>query len=178
MFRIKKTITLFIVMLTLLSCDSKDESFVPLYASAMQNGVVVSYPSADGEELITSNEILNTISIKGKYSERDIPFEIKNVVDDGIARRVLCFNAELPRENSMKYNDDHSKGYGESVVYFSICGKTFPLICKFVYSCSNREIYGGSSLRLESVECDGISVNEERYNYLFVDLSKFMSGKK
>lgn len=178
MFRIKKIITLFIVMLTLLSCDSKDESFVPLYASAMQNGVVVSYPSADGEELITSNEILNTISIKGKYSERDIPFEIKNVVDDGIARRVLCFNAELPRASSMKYNDDNSKGYGESVVYFTICGKTFPLTCKFVYSCSNRIEYGGTSLRLESVECDGISINEERNNYLFVDLSKLMKDKR
>ncbi len=178
MFRIKKTITLFVVMLTLLSCDSKDESFVPLYASAMQNGVFVSYPTTDGEELITSKEVLNTISIKGKYSKRDIPFEMKNIVDDGVAREVLCFNAELPRASSMKYNDDNSKGYGESVVYFAICGKTFPLTCKFVYSCSNRIEYGGTSLRLESVECDGISINEERNNYLFVDLSKFMSGKK
>lgn len=170
MLSLKNVIRFFAVLICVTSC-SKDEDYIPFHASAIHNGILISYTGADEKDMLLSEDIVSSISIKGQYSKKDIPFTIKSIIDGNSSRSYLSFNAELPSSNDMNFNVDKTEAYGESVVNLNICGKQIKLKCKFIYNCSNSETYGSNIIKLDSIECNGISMSEKANSQIIIELA-------
>lgn len=146
----------FLAMVLLASCD-KGESYTPMHASALHNGVLVSCVEASGSDLLSNENFLDKITIHGVLSNKDIPFEIKKIKSDGIERHYLSFNADLPDKGSMKYKDA-TEAEGVSTVVLKMNGQEVKLLCTFKYTCSSDSSYGNNLIAIESVEYEGKTI--------------------
>lgn len=173
MFGSKNIISIIAIVLCLTSCH-KDDSYSPFRASAIHNGVLISYTDAEGNDLLASGNVTNTISILGESSKKIIPFEIKSIEDRGESRNYLSFNAELPTTSRMVFNADKSEGHGESIVKLNICNKSLKLTCKFIYICSNPGNLGSNIIQLDCVECNGTSRSEKMNSQLVLELADYI----
>ena len=111
MYGIKGFMGVVALVLCMVSC-SKDDSYSPFHASAIHNGVLLSYTDAAGNDLLASESVAATISVYGEPSEKNIPFEIENIAVNEILRNYLSFNVDLPDINDMVFNEDKSNGKG------------------------------------------------------------------
>lgn len=143
-------------MALLASCD-KSDTYSPMQASVLHNGVLVSCVTPPENDLLLNEKFADKISIYGILSKKDIPFEIKKIKNDGVERCYLSFNADLPEMRSMKYDGD-TIAKGISTVNLKINGQDIKLLCTFKYTRSIDSYYGNNSIFIENIECEGKNV--------------------
>ncbi len=173
MYGIKGFMGVVALVLCMVSC-SKNDSYSPFHASAIHNGVLLSYTDAAGNDLLASESVAATISVYGEPSEKNIPFEIESIAVNEISRNYLSFNVDLPDINDMVFNEDKSNGKGESMVKLNIGERVLMLKCKFVFRCTDSESLGSNIIQLDTVECNGISKSAKWNSQLIMDLADYI----
>ena len=139
---------------SLASCSSDDEEvgreYQPAHRSTIFNGVKLMLTDADGNDLGSSTEILSSMKVYGELSRQYASIECST--EDGLT--YLKFNADLPDEHDIRYDEDKQTGKGTSAMTVSMDGKTARLIFAFMVSNSpdGEEAYGNNSIRITGAQ--------------------------
>ena len=102
-------------MLSLASCSNDDEEirqeYQQAHRSAIFNGVKLVLTDADGNDLGGQTEMFSTLRIYGNLSKQYVSTERRT--EDGIT--YIKFNADLPDERNINYNETKHIGTGTIV---------------------------------------------------------------
>ena len=137
-----------LVVLSLASCSSDDEEirqdYQPAHRSAIFNGVKLVLTDEDGNDLGGQTEMFSTLRIYGNLSKQYVSTERRT--EDGIT--YIKFNADLPDERNINYNDDKHIGTGTSTMTITVDGKTAYLTFAFEAISSGEVMYGGNDIHV------------------------------
>ena len=139
---------------SLTSCNSDNEEggreYQPAHRSAIFNGVKLMLTDADGNDLGSSAEILSSMKVYGELSRQYA--SIESMTEDGLT--YLKFNADLPDEHDIKYDEDKQTGKGTSTMTVSVDGKTARLTFAFMVTNSpdGEEAYGNNSIHITGAQ--------------------------
>lgn len=163
-----KKILLFLVLILIVSCSSKDEEYVPQVASAIHNSLYVSI-SDNKNELINYNTLLaaGELSVFEKGSKLHSEIE----VTDYKGMKMLRFSVALPNTKSMIFNKDRTKGVGTVDLLMKIKETKLQIAIKFIYEVKAFEMFGGNSIYIKSIEYAGKNVTPtERMAQYFIKI--------
>lgn len=133
-----------VVCLVLAGCQQHQDDDI-LVASAISADFYITATNSEGE-IIDDPEVLKAITlttIDGKLAETII----RSI--DGTNRISLWFS--LPLVSNATFNADQSRAVAFSKMYLHFANKKVELVGIFVYSCTMKNIYGGSSICLSEV---------------------------
>ena len=155
------------------ACSKDDTEYHPLRASQISNTILMSYTDTEGNDMLSLDNVRNSIVIQGQYNKR-LPFSVIKLSDNEKCQNYISIVAELPDERSMFFNSDSTEAYGESRLNLTVGGETQMLKCRYRYVCTKMpddEVYfGNSGIRIYSVEYNGITTKQEKFNHLYVPL--------
>ena len=155
---------------SLASCSSDSEEnreYQPAHRSAIINGVKMVLTDADGNDLCSQTETLSSLKIYGNLSGQYA--STGNMREDGVM--YIKFNADLPDERDIKYNEDKSIGTGTSTMTITVDGKTARLTFAFEISdnSNGEEMYGGNAIHVIGAQLGNKTVaNEENGDMVIV----------
>ena len=155
---------------SLASCSSDSEEnreYQPAHRSAIINGVKMVLTDADGNNLCSQTETLSSLKIYGNLSGQYA--STGNMREDGVM--YIKFNADLPDERDIKYNEDKSIGTGTSTMTITVDGKTARLTFAFEISdnSNGEEMYGGNAIHVIGAQLGNKTVaNEENGDMVIV----------
>ena len=162
----EKVFSLIMLLIILMSSCGKEESkFYFTTASAISNSILLDVQDSEGNSLIENEEYVKGIA----FIQPDVYKSTGNVVDiDG--KRFIEAIFPVPMMSSMIFSEDGNSGYGEQQLYIQIKGTKYELKGVFQYSndLSDRELYGGSVIRLIEIKSNdpAVSESEEYGNYI------------
>ena len=130
----------------LLSSCSKNE-YIPLEAGTKSCRIEIEYVNAFGESILNDKSFINKIKIEGDNSHTVIKFDIKN--------NRLCFDADLPDQNDMKWSKDKREASGISRMTVRLGRLKVSLRCFIRYIANRPLAVTGGSVILEEVEYNG-----------------------
>lgn len=140
----------FLAILFFTSCD-KGDVYSPMTASVQWNSVMISCVDSSGTDLLSDENYVKKINIRGITSGRELPFKINKLENDGVERCYLSFKVDLPNTKEMKFSDTNN-AVGISIVDLKINGLDVRLTCRFRYFCANKETIGENSIVIESIK--------------------------
>lgn len=130
----------------LLSSCGKNE-YIPLEAGTKSCKIEIEYVNAFGESILNDKSFINKIKIEGDNSHTIIKFDIKN--------NRLCFDADLPDQNDMKWSKDKREASGISRMTVRLGRQKVSLRCFIRYITNRPPAVTGGSFILEEVEYNG-----------------------
>lgn len=130
----------------LLSSCSKNE-YIPLEAGTKSCRIEIECVNAFGESILNDKSFINKIKIEGDNSHTIIKFDIKN--------NRLCFDADLPDQNDMKWSKDKREASGISRMTVRLGRLKVSLRCFIRYIANRPPAVTGGSVILEEVEYNG-----------------------
>ena len=139
---------------SLASCGSDDEEvgreYQPAHRSAIFNSVKLMLTDGDGNDLGSSTELFSSMKVYGELSRQYATIE--STTEDGLT--YLKFNADLPDEQDIKYDENKLTGTGTSTMTISVDGKNARLTFAFQVSNSpsGEEAYGNNSIRITGAQ--------------------------
>lgn len=159
-----KSSSLILTLLTFFSCSKNDE-YVPMVASVMHNGVLISCKSTSGEDMLAKKDFVDRLSIYGVQSKKNIKYQINKFTIGTSESYFISFNAETPNASDMKMANG-SQAEGVSVMCLKYDKQDVKLQCDFIYESSGEtaDLLGNSLIRIEKIECNGKSVNRNETN--------------
>lgn len=141
-------------ILFLTSCNKSESSYIPLQASAISNGILISLHDASGKDLIQEMTQANDISIYGKLSKKQLPYNVKKIKIQDTEYNYISFAADLPDIKDLLFNADKTEATGTSTVEIKFNGQTITLLCSYKYTASKElNVIGNSAIVIESIEC-------------------------
>lgn len=165
--RIPGIIKVFWLVILFVSCN-KEDVYTPVHASVLDNGVLISVVDSFGNDLLTDNDFIKQINIRGENSKKDLPFTIVRNVYEGKERYYLSFNANLPDAKQMKFvADDEAKGVTSVKVNIGV--KSLKFLVTYRLTVSNNQIYGGSRIYIEEVALNDIKMHRSENTLLNSD---------
>ncbi len=132
-----------LISVLLLSSCSKEE-YVPLPVSSKSCNIEIECVGATGESLLADKSFTDKIKIEGENSHTVIAHTIRN--------NRLCFEADLPDQNDMKWSKDKSEASGISKMTVKFGKQKVSLKCFLKYIANRPPANVGGSLVLEQVE--------------------------
>lgn len=127
----------------LLSSCSKEE-YLPVQVSSKSCNIEIECVGATGESLLTDKSFTDKIKIEGENSHTVIAHTIRN--------NRLCFEADLPDQNDMKWSKDKSEATGISKMTVKFGKQKASLKCFLKYIANRPPATAGGSISLEEVE--------------------------
>lgn len=127
----------------LLSSCSKEE-YLPVQVSSKSCNIEIECVGATGESLLTDKSFTDKIKIEGENSHTVIAHTIRN--------NRLCFEADLPDQNDMKWSKDKSEATGISKMTVKFGKQKASIKCFLKYIANRPPATAGGSISLEEVE--------------------------
>ena len=159
--KIWRLIFAMLAALSLASCSSdseEDREYQPAHRSAIFNGVKLILTDADGNDLGSQTEMFSSLRIYGELSEEYA--STQSMKEDGMT--YIKFNADLPDERDINYNEDKSTGTGTSTMTINADGKTARLTFAFETTSNGEQMYGGNAIHVIGARLGNkVVVNEE-----------------
>ena len=146
--------------LSLASCSSdseEDREYQPAHRSAIFNGVKLILTDADGNDLGSQTEMFSSLRIYGELSEEYA--STQSMKEDGMT--YIRFNADLPDERDINYNEDKSTGTGTSTMTINADGKTARLTFAFETTSNGEQMYGGNAIHIISARLGNKVIGNE-----------------
>ncbi|WP_288057434.1 MULTISPECIES: hypothetical protein [Bacteroidales] len=132
----------------LLSSCSKEE-YLPVQVSSKSCNIEIECVGSTGESLLADKSFTDKIKIEGKNSHTVIAHTIRN--------NRLCFKADLPDQNDMKWSKDKSEATGISKMTVKFGKQKASLKCFLKYIANRPPATAGGSISLEEVEYKGMT---------------------
>ena len=132
----------------LLSSCSKEE-YVPVPVSSKSCNIEIECVGASGENLLADKSFTDKIKIEGENSHSNIKFTVNN--------NHLCFEADLPDQDDMKWSKDRSEATGISKMTIKFGKQKASLKCFLKYIANRPPATVGGSITLEEVEYKGMT---------------------
>lgn len=135
------------------SCSKQEEDYTPMRASVIDNDIFLSVTDLMGKDLLKGDSFIEDFSVLGTFSKRNIPLNVENIGGTNYIR----FAADLPESTKMNFSKDKSRGTGISEIYLKRKSQNIKIICVYKYESdiNQKGNYGGSSIAIESILCDG-----------------------
>ena len=135
------SIMMLISVFLLPSCK---EDYTPIQTNSKSCAIEIECMGASGENLLTDKSFTDKIKVEGDNSHSNVNFTINN--------NHLCFEAELPDQNDMKWSKDHREATGISKMTIKFGKQKASLKC-FLKDTANRPpAAAGGTLVCEQVE--------------------------
>ena len=134
------------------SCDKSESSYIPLQASAISNGILISLHDASGNDLIREMTQTSDISIYGKLSKKQLPYDVRKIKIQDTEYNYISFAADLPDIKDLLFNEDKTEATGTSNVEIKFAGQTVVLECSYKYTTSKELHFGNSLIVIESIK--------------------------
>ena len=149
-------------LLSLASCSSDDEEvrqeYQPAHRSVIFNGVKLVLTDADGNDLGSQTDMFSSLRIYGNLSKQYV--STTRLTEDGIT--YFKFNADLPDERDIRYNEDKHLGTGTSTMTITVDGKTAHLTFAFETTDNGEQMMGGNAIHVISAKLGNeVITNEE-----------------
>lgn len=135
-----------LISVLLLSSCSKEE-YVPVPVSSKTCNIEIECVGASGENRLADKAFTDKIKIEGENSHSNIKFTISN--------NRLCFEADLPDQNDMKWSKDRREATGMSKMTIKFGKQKASLNCFVKYVANRAPLVPGGSVTLEEVEYKG-----------------------
>ena len=142
-----KTVLITVIGLLLASCEGNDHN--PLPTNSKTCGIEIECVSFKGENLLADKSFADKIKIEGDNSHSIIHYSIQN--------NRLCFEADLPDQNDMKWSSDRWEATGISKMTVKFGKQKASLKCMLKYVANRPPAAPGGSMTLEEVEYNGSS---------------------
>lgn len=133
--------------LLLPSCS--EEEYVPVSVSSKSCNIVIECVGASGENLLADKSFTDKIKIEGENSHTNIKFTVNN--------NRLCFEADLPDQDDMKWSKDRSEATGISKMTVKFGKQKASLKYMLKYIANRPPATDGGSITLEEVEYKGMT---------------------
>lgn len=127
----------------LLSSCSKEE-YVPVPVSSKSCNIEIECVGVSGENLLADKSFTDKIKIEGENSHSNIKFMVNN--------NRLCFEADLPDQNDMKWSKDRREATGISKMTIKFGKQKASLKCFLKYTANRPPATAGGTLVCEQVE--------------------------
>ena len=112
---------------------------------------------ADGNDLGSQTEMFSSLRIYGELSEEYA--STQSIKEDGMT--YIRFNADLPDERDINYNEDKSTGTGTSTMTINADGKTARLTFAFETTSNGEQMYGGNAIHIISARLGNKVIGNE-----------------
>lgn len=137
-----------LISVLLLSSCSKEE-YVPVPVSSKSCNIEIECVGASGENLLANKSFADKIKIEGEDSHSNIKFTVNN--------NRLCFEADLPDQNDMKWSKDRNEATGISKMTVKFGKQKASLKCFLKYIANRPPATVGGSITLEEIEYKGMT---------------------
>ncbi len=124
------------------SCDK--EEYLPVQVSSKSCNIEIECVGATGENLLADKTFTDKIKIEGEDSHTIVKHTIRN--------NRLCFEADLPDQNDMRWSKDHREATGISKMTIRFGKQKASLKCMLKYIANRPPATAGGSISLEEVE--------------------------
>lgn len=131
--------------LSLSSCNKEEHN--PLDANKKICTIEMECVEISGGTLLADKSFIDKIKITGENSHSDIKFTVRN--------NRLCFDADLPDRNNMKWTKDKREATGMSKVTVRFGKQKATLKCFVKYTASKPPVVVGGTMTLEKVVYNG-----------------------
>ena len=135
------SIMMLISVFLLPSCK---EDYTPIQTNSKSCAIEIECMGASGENLLTDKSFTDKIKVEGDNSHSNVNFTINN--------NHLCFEAELPDQNDMKWSKDHREATGISKRTIKFGKQNASLKCFLKYTANRPPAAAGGTLVCEQVE--------------------------
>ena len=154
-----------LLMMFITSCSKEDSEDYVVIASAISNSILLDVQDSEGNSLVENKEYVKGIAFIQsdgyKYSGRIVDMDGKQFVESAFP---------LPLKSAMDFTDGGKSGYGEQQLTILIDDSKYELQGLFHFSndSSDRELYGGSVIRLIEIKSNdsAVSDSEEYGSYI------------
>ena len=147
--------------LSLASCSSESKEnreYQPAHRSAIFNGVKILLTDKDGNDLGSLTEMFSSLRVYGELSGEYA--STQSIKEDDMT--YIKFNADLPDERDINYNEDKSTGTGTSTMTITVDGKTAHLTFAFETTSNGEQMYGGNAIHIIGTKLGNkVVVNED-----------------
>lgn len=130
----------------LLSSCSKNE-YIHVPTSSKSINIEIECVGTSGENLLSDKSFTDKIKIEGETSHSKMRFTVNN--------NRLCFEADLPDQNDMKWSKDKHEASGISKMTIKFGKQKASLKCILKYIANRPPAAAGGSITLEEVEYKG-----------------------
>lgn len=138
--------------------DEEGQKYQPAHRSAIFNGVKLVLTDTDGNDLGGLTDMFSSLKIYGNLSKQYVSTE--RLTEDGIT--YFKFNADLPDERDIRYNEDKHLGTGTSTMTITVDGKTAHLTFAFETTDNGEQMMGGNAIHVISAKLGNeVITNEE-----------------
>ena len=121
----------------------------PGKVSSKSCNIEIECVGSTGESLLADKSFTDKIKIEGENSHTVIAHTIRN--------NRLCFKADLPDQNDMKWSKDKSEATGISKMTVKFGKQKASLKCFLKYIANRPPATAGGSISLEEVEYKGMT---------------------
>lgn len=135
------SIALLIYSIFLTSCK---EDYSPIPTNSKSCNIEIECVGPDGKSLLTDKSFSDKISVEGDNSHTKTKFTIKN--------NRVCFEADIPDQNDLKWSKDHSEATGISKMTVKFGKQKVSIKCLLKYTANRPPMTAGGTITLEEVE--------------------------
>lgn len=135
-----------LISVLLLSSCGKDE-YAPIDAEVKTCNIEIECVSTTGNNLLSNKSFTDEIKIYGENSHSNIKFIVRN--------NRLCFEADLPDKNNMKWSKDRREATGSTKMTIRYGKQKASLKCFMKYIANRPPAVPGGKISLEEVEYNG-----------------------
>lgn len=135
---------------------SKQIEYKMMVTSEQDCGVMIAYPDDYWGEL-------ESLSIEHKENNgTSVSFHPQTITINGDMQKCIELNVPRPNQNELEWSEDKLSAMGHSTLLFKSDKQNITLRFEFsLHFSENKEIYGGSSMRVSAVICNGKKINRD-----------------
>ncbi len=162
-FQLFAILALALGMVSFSSCSGDDDYiYSPALASAQSNSLFVHLVDEWGNDFDLAPMLANNkISAYGEASRQE---RTPHVYTDYLGYKVLDFGLDLPNNADMHYDEGMTYGTGSAKTTLKVNGVKIPLEVNFEFhAATDKNIYGGSSIYISSIEYNGQKIVPSEY---------------
>ena len=120
------------------------EDYTPIQTNSKSCSIEIECIGVSGENLVADKSFTNKIKVEGDNSHSNVKFTISN--------NRLCFEADLPDQNDMKWSKDRREATGISKMTVKFGKQKASLKCFLKYTANRPPAVAGGTLVGEQVE--------------------------
>lgn len=125
------------------------EDYTPIQTNSKSCAIEIECIGASGENLLADKSFTGKIKVEGDNSHSNVKFTVSN--------NRLCFEADLPDQNDMKWSKDRREATGISKMTIKFGKQKASLKCFLKYTANRPPATAGGSISLEEVEYKGMT---------------------
>ena len=142
----------------ILLSSCKDE-YVPMPTDSKSCNIEIECVGASGENLLADKAFTDKIKIEGENSHENVKFSVRD--------NRLCFEADLPDQNDMRWSNDRREATGMSKMTIKFGKQKASLNCFLKYTANRAPSVAGGSIALEEIEYKGETYKRSGKSVIF-----------